>query len=295
MLALIAGRGLLPDHIVAAQSGPVLVAALEGFAPERLTPDITFRVERLGSFIAELSARGVTGICMAGAIGRPALDPAMIDSATMPFVPRMMQALGQGDDGALRVVIALFEEAGFTIHAAQDICPDLLFPAGIPTKAQPGPQHDGAARLGMTTLAQMGRADQGQACVVRQGEVLAREDADGTDAMLLRLAMGQTDRSAEDPFGLGMEVLGNAVTGALDWLGGQAVPDRSGAILFKGPKPAQDRRVDLPTIGPATAENAALAGLDGIVIEAGGVFVIDPLQMLQILDDKGMFLWVRAP
>jgi molybdenum cofactor synthesis domain-containing protein len=55
---------------------------------------------------------------MAGAIGRPKLDPAMIDAATMPLVPRMMQALGQGDDGALRVVIALFEEAGFALRAA---------------------------------------------------------------------------------------------------------------------------------------------------------------------------------
>jgi UDP-2,3-diacylglucosamine hydrolase len=294
MLALIAGRGLLPDHVVAAQTGPVLVAALEGFAPDRLTPDITFRVERLGSFIADLSGRGVTDICMAGAIGRPALDPAMIDTATMPLVPRMMQALGQGDDGALRVVIALFEEAGFTIRAAQDICPDLLLPAGVPTKTQPGPQHQGPARLGTATLAEMGRADQGQACVIRRGDVLAREGADGTDAMLIRLAGGQTDAPADDPLGWGLDVLSDAATGALDWLGGQAGPDRAGAILFKGPKPAQDRRVDLPTIGPATAVNAANAGLDGIVIEAGSVFVIDLPAVLQILDDNGMFLWVRA-
>jgi DUF1009 family protein len=140
----------------------------------------------------------------------------------------------------------------------------------------------------------MGRADQGQACVIRRGDVLAREDADGTDAMLERLAAGQVTPPADDPLGWGMDVLGDAVTGALDWLGGQAIPDRSGAILYKGPKPAQDRRVDLPTIGPATAVNAAQAGLDGIVIEAGSVFVIDLPQVLHILDDKGMFLWVRA-
>jgi len=294
MLALIAGRGLLPDHVVEAQAGPVLVAALDGFAPDRLTPDITFRVERLGSFIADLTARGVTDICMAGAIGRPALDPAMIDAATMPMVPRMMQALGQGDDGALRVVIALFEEAGFTIRAAQDICPDLLMAAGIPTRAQPGPQHEVPARLGAATLAELGRRDQGQACVVRRGDVLAREGADGTDAMLIRLASGQADDPAPDPLGWGLDALGDAATGALDWLGGRALPERTGAILFKGPKPGQDRRVDLPTIGPGTAMYAADAGLDGIVIAAGGVFVIDLPAVLRILDDKGMFLWVRA-
>lgn len=295
MLALIAGRGQLPDHVVARHGSPVLVAALEGFAPDQLSPDITFRVERLGSFIADLKARGVTGICMAGAIGRPALDPSLIDAATMPLVPRMMQALAQGDDGALRVVIALFEEAGFTIRAAHEICPDLLPDAGVPTQAQPGPQHQAAARLGAATVADMGRMDQGQACVIRRGDVLARERADGTDAMLAQLGSVQTTGSAPDPLSWSFDTITDAATSALDWLGGRATPDHSGAILFKAPKPAQDRRVDLPTIGPGTAMHAADAGLDGIVIEAGGVIVLDLDAVLRILDARGMFLWVRTP
>ncbi|MDP5348885.1 MAG: LpxI family protein, partial [Paracoccaceae bacterium] len=85
-----------------------------------------------------------------------------------------------------------------------------------------------------------------------------------------------------------------AATSALDWLGGREAADHSGAILNKAPKPGQDRRVDLPTIGPGTAMRAADAGLDGIVIEAGGVLVLDLPSVLRILDDKGMFLWARA-
>jgi DUF1009 family protein len=295
MLALIAGRGQLPDHVVAAHGAPVLVTALEGFAPDHLTPDITFRVERLGSFITDLQARGVTQICMAGAIGRPALDPAMIDAATMPLVPRMMQALAQGDDGALRVVIALFEEAGFTIRAAHEICPDLVLPEGVPTRRKPGPDHEGAARLGHATIAEMGRADQGQACVIRRGDVLAREGEDGTDAMLARLESGPARDNDPDPLTWGFNALTDAATSALDWLGGREDADHSGAILYKAPKPAQDRRADLPTIGPGTAMRAADAGLDGIVIEAGGVFVIDLASVLRILDERGLFLWVRTP
>lgn len=295
MLALIAGRGQLPGHVVARHGAPVLVAALEGFPPDHLTPDLTFRVERLGSFIADLRSRGVTEICMAGAIGRPKLDPALIDTATMPLVPRMMQALGQGDDGALRVVIALFEEAGFTIRAAHEICPDLLLPEGIPTCAQPEPEHESAARLGMATIAEMGRSDTGQACVIRRGDVLAREGADGTDAMLAQLAKGGTGSSDPDPLTWGFTAITDAATTALDWLGGRETTDHNDAILCKAPKPAQDRRVDLPTIGPGTAMRAADAGLDGIVIEAGGVFVLDLPAVLRILDERGLFLWVRRP
>ena len=295
MLALIAGRGQLPGHVVARHGAPVLVAALEGFPPDHLTPDLTFRVERLGSFIADLRSRDVTEICMAGAIGRPKLDPALIDTATMPLVPRMMQALGQGDDGALRVVIALFEEAGFTIRAAHEICPDLLLPEGIPTRAQPEPEHESAARLGMATIAEMGRSDTGQACVIRRGDVLAREGADGTDAMLAQLAKGGTGSSDPDPLTWGFTAITDAAKTALDWLGGRETTDHNGAILCKAPKPAQDRRVDLPTIGPGTAMRAADAGLDGIVIEAGGVFVLDLPAVLRILDERGLFLWVRRP
>lgn len=294
MLALIAGRGQLPDHVVARYDGPVLVTALEGFAPDHLTPDITFRVERLGSFIADLKARGVTQICMAGAIGRPKLDPAMIDAATMPMVPRMMQALGQGDDGALRVVISLFEETGLAIRAAHEICPDLLMSEGVPTKAKPAPHHDSAARLGMATIAEMGRSDTGQACVVRRGDVLAREGADGTDAMLARLGSAPSGSTDPDPLTWGFTALTDAATTALDWLGGRETADNSGAILCKAPKPAQDRRVDLPTIGPGTAMRAADGGLDGIVIAADSVFVIDQPAVLRILDDRGLFLWVRG-
>jgi DUF1009 family protein len=65
-------------------------------------------------------------------------------------------------------------------------------------------------------------------------------------------------------------------------------------MLFKGPKPGQDRRADLPVIGPETARGAIRAGLAGIVIEAGGVMVLDQPEVLTLLDDAGLFLWVRA-
>lgn len=294
MRALIAGAGLLPDHVVASSTQPVLVTCLEGFAPDRLQVDITFRVEKLGSFIADLQARGVTEICMAGAIGRPKLDPAQIDAATLPMVPRMMQALAQGDDGALRVVIALFEEAGFTLRAAHEICPDLLPATGILTQKQPGPLHEQAARTGQAVVAEMGRADQGQACVIRRADVLAREDASGTDAMLARLSKGIRSTTSDDPLSWGFNALTDTAGAALDWLGGIEEADLSGAILYKAPKPAQDRRVDLPTIGPETARGVVAAGLDGIVIAAGGVFALDLTEVVSILDAQGLFLWVRA-
>ena len=75
-------------------------------------------------------------------------------------------------------------------------------------------------RRGVAVARALGAVDVGQGCVVQQGMVLAVEAAEGTDAMLARCA-------------------------AL------ARPGRGG-VLVKLVKPGQDRRADLPTIGPET-------------------------------------------
>ena len=97
--------------------------------------------------------------------------------------------------------------------------------------------------------------------MVRGGKVIALEDIKGTDAMLARVA-------AEYP---------------------AANAGRSG-VLVKLPKPAQDRRVDLPTIGSRTVERAAAAGLAGIAIEAGGAIIADREELATIADKLGIFV-----
>ncbi|ETX30751.1 LpxI family protein [Roseivivax isoporae] len=257
-LALITGRGALPRAVAEAQTVPPLVCALSGHAPEGLVPDIVFRLERLGGLMARLRRRGVDRICLCGGIDRPRLSPFAFDLATLRLLPTIRRALRRGDDGALRLTVALFETAGFTVVGAHEAAPGLLPPAGVPTAAEPDGATRADVRAGDAILAEMGRADLGQACILRDGQALARERDSGTDAMIAGL--GTAGR---------------------------------GAILFKAPKPGQDRRVDLPTIGPATAAAAVAAGLRGIVIEAGGVIVLDRDEVVRRLDAAGLFLWLR--
>lgn len=237
-VALIAGSGALPAAVAAALAKTgheVILCRLEGQPGPAV---LTFRLETLGTLIASLRARGVTGICMAGAVTRPTIDPDAIDAATAPLVPRLRAALALGDDGALRTVIALFEEVGFAVHAAHEIAPGLLAPRGW--RAGPGvidAADLAAARAGHADLS---RGDVGQAVVVRAGRVVATEGPRGTDAMLASLGAGA-----------------------------------AGGLLYKAPKTGQDRRADLPAIGPDTVRGAIRAGLSAIAVEAGGVFLLD--------------------
>lgn len=288
MLALIAGTGDLPPALVARLPERPLICAMDGFRPA-ITPDLTFRIEQLGSFLAELTVRGVTEVCMAGAVTRPLIDPTAIDEATKPLVPQIMQAIAQGDDGALRAIIAIFEEAGLAVRSAHTIAPDLLPDASVLSRKPVTIDNRQDAVTAEQVIAQMGRADVGQACLVRNGRVLAREGQAGTDAMLGQFA------PADDPLWSAVDGLGSVLGSAAEWLSGaDGEPvDARGAILFKAPKPGQDRRADLPVIGPQTAKGAAAAGLAGIVIEHDGVMVLGLDEVRETLDTAGLFLWVR--
>lgn len=294
MLALIAGTGDLPPALVARLDDRPLICALAGFAPA-VTPDITFRLEHLGTFLQTLQARGVTRICMAGAVRRPQIDPAAIDAATIPLIPQVQAAMARGDDGALRVIIALMEGAGFAVVAAHEIASDLLPSAGCLTKAAPADWHKADAAEGEACVAAMGAADTGQACIVRVGQVLAKEGPDGTDAMLAGFFEPYDPPIADDPLTYVIDLGTSTVAAVSEWMSGlEDVPATADdGILFKAPKPDQDRRADLPLIGPDTAMRAAEAGLSGIVIEAGGVMVLNQTGVIDILDAQGMFLWVR--
>lgn len=270
MIALIAGTGALPgllaDALVAAGDVPV-ICEMAGFEPDINAdlPRLRFQIETLGTLLATLKTAGVTRICMAGAVRRPVIDVTAIDALTAPLVPALQAAMAKGDDGTLRAIIKVLEERGFTIVGADQILPQLLPPPGVLTAVQVGAVHQADARIGQAEIAAMGRADMGQACVIRAESVIDREDAAGTDAMLRRLAVSRSSARTGDLAG----------------------------VLFKAPKPGQDRRADLPVIGPGTAILAAQAGLAGIVIQAGGVMVIDQPQVVSILDSRGLFLWVR--
>lgn len=300
MIGLFAGRGALADlaarHL--RQEGRVpVICELQGQAPaiSMALPRLRYRLETLGGTLETLRLMGVTELCLVGALDRPALDPAQLDAQTRPLMSRLTAAMTRGDDGTLRALIAILEEQGFAIRAVQDIVPDLLPPAGVLTATLPPAAAEADARAGEAEVARMGRSDSGQACVLRAGQVIAREGPEGTDAMLASIrGPSLPAKPAADPVSWIFDTASDLVGDAADWLsnagGEQGARD---AVLFKAPKPGQERRADLPVIGPDTARRVVEAGLGGIILEAGGVMIVDRSRTIAALDAGGVFLWVR--
>ncbi len=263
--AIIAGRGALPAALAAVVERP-FVAALEGFDPVGVEPDLRFRVERLVPFLRRLEEEGVTRVCFAGAVQRPRLDPALFDPDTATMVPRLLAAMGQGDDATLREVLAIFEEAGFALAGVPELAPALVPAAGVLCGSVSERDRADATRAAVIVAA-LGRVDVGQGAVVQQGLCLAVEALPGTDAMLQTVA---------------------AIPAGLR-------PAGARGVFYKAPKPLQDRRIDLPALGVETVRRVAAAGLGGIAWEAGGVICLDLPAMVSEAEAAGLFLWAREP
>jgi UDP-2,3-diacylglucosamine hydrolase len=145
----------------------------------------------------------------------------------------------------------------------------LLAPAGPLGAVSPTAEHLQDVEKAAAVASALGAWDVGQGCVVCDGLVLALEGQEGTDQMLARVA------------GLPADIRG-----------AQEAPR---GVLVKRPKPIQDRRIDLPTIGVATLEGASRAGLAGIAVEAGGALVMQRDALIARADSLGLFVYGFTP
>jgi len=176
----------------------------------------------------------------------------------MRILARIGRAAFAGDDGLLAAVVRVLAEEGFRVLGAHEILTEVVGPSGLLTRTRPDAQALVDIKRGIAVTRALGAVDVGQGCVVQQGIVLCVEAIEGTDAMLARAA-------------------------------GLTRPG-PGGVLVKLVKPGQDRRADLPTIGPGTVRAAATAGLRGIAFEAGGTILAERDTAVGVADAAEMFL-----
>jgi DUF1009 family protein len=245
----------------------VHVVVLEGFgnpADYAGYPHIVCRMGAAGRMLDWLRAARVRDLILAGAVRRPSLLSLRPDAGATRLLPRVgMKAFG-GDDSLLSAVIQVLREEGFNPLEARQVLSEVMVDTpGVLTGAPPDEQAVQDIRRGLHVVRVIGAADVGQGCVVQQGLVLAVEAIEGTDAMLARA--------------------------------GTLRREGPGGVFVKVMKPSQDRRADLPTIGPDTVAAAAAAGLRGIAIQADGTIVIDRAATLAAAEAAGLFVLALDP
>ncbi len=268
-LGIIAGRGPLPCVVAEAAQARGLslhIVAIRGEASDAIErfPHTWIKLGEVGKLFGALESNGCRDLVIIGGVDRPDLANVKFDFGAIKNLPFILSLGKGGDDHVLSRIVSFLESKGYRVHGAEDVAPDLLASKGILGRKAPSARDRADIEMAFRVVSALGQLDVGQAAVVANGHVLAVEAAEGTDAMLARCAeLRQSGR-----------VHHQGPTG----------------VLVKAPKPGQEDRVDLPTIGPETVRRAAAAGLAGIAVAAGQVLVAERTATIDAADRHGLFL-----
>jgi DUF1009 family protein len=268
-LCIIAGGGEMPLTVARAaeaQGRDVHIFGISGTADRRIEsyPHDWINFGHIGRILSVSRRKNCKQMVIVGSVRRPRLSDLRFDLGALVNLRSLFDWTVGGDNSVLTGIIRFFESKGFTVIGAHDIAPELLAKREVLTRRKPGKSDEKDIALGLEVVKTLGALDVGQAAVVVNEYVLAVEAAEGTDRMLER---------CKDLNKWGMR------TGR----------KRSG-VLVKCAKPGQERRIDLPTIGPETVRAAAHAGLAGIAVAANDVLIVNRDELAREADADGLFV-----
>ena len=265
-LGIIAGGGALPAILIKnceRETRGFVIVALKGQADPKIMhgrPHRWVRLGAVGEALAYLKHEKVEELILAGSVSKPAITDLRPDLWATRFLAHG-NIYGMGDDGLLRRLITHLErDEGFRVVEISDVAPELLAPSGPLTRVTPTDSDLTDIAAGAAAARELGRQDKGQGVIVAGGAVIARENRLGTNAMMSELPV---------------------------WM---VSAERCG-ILVKTLKPEQERRADLPTIGPDTVDEAKRRGLRGIAVEAENALILNRTAAVAKADDAGIFIF----
>ena len=263
-LGIIAGGGTIPQMLIdhcREQNREYFVLAIEGNAnPDIMTDDIPhlwLRIGQAGTGFKRFADEKVQDVVMIGTIKRPSFKEIFPDLRTAAFFAKIgTKALG--DDGILRALVKELESEGMAVKGIHEVMPDILIKSGVYGKHKPDKQAIADIKRGVDVALALGQVDVGQSVIVQEGLVLGVEGIEGTDNLIKRCA--EYKRKGD------------------------------GGVLIKLRKPTQDMRIDLPTIGVRTVQNAKDYGLRGIAVHAGNGLSVDEPEVVKLANKLGLFL-----
>ncbi len=263
-LGILAGGGELPGRIMEAckkRGRDFYVIAIEGQADAAVIGDNPHTWIRLGAAQKALEVarrEEFDEIVMVGPVKRPSIAALRPDMLAAKVLARAGASSVMGDDGLLKAVIAQIEELGFNVVGPDTFLKECVDKVGILGRFSPDELARADIERGIHILNTLGPVDVGQAVIVQDNIVIAVEAVEGTDAMIER----SRDFRRDGP----------------------------GGVLIKLPKPGQEKRVDLPTVGPRTIERMYAAGLRGVAFDGSNTLFIDRDATITLADQHGLFV-----
>ena len=259
-IGLIAGVGRLPVEFARAASGMGVQVIGVGVLPE-VDPELAqvvhvyeqINIAKLDRIFKVFKREKVSEVTLLGKITKE-LVYAHRELPDLRVLKIFSRIKNFSDDTITLALVEDFASEGIAVLDQTELLRPLMPTAGVLTARRPTEAELADMKFGLVMAKNIGGLDIGQTVVVKNRAVMAVEAIEGTDACIRR--------------------------------GGQL--GRGGVTVAKAAKPKQDKRFDVPGVGPDTIASMAAAGAVALVIEAEQTLVVDRALMVEQANRHGM-------
>lgn len=264
-LGIIAAKGNLSNKLIKYAKGrfELFVIAINNETDPDLLKDIEhvwINLGEIGKAIDAFNRFQIKDIVFVGSLQKPDLLNIKVDAIGAKLLAKIVKDKFFGDNNLLSSITDFLEQRNFNIIGVHKILQDLVVKKANFTELHPNSQDQIDIELAMKVVSSLGELDIGQGAIVENGVVLGVEAVEGTDNLIKRCFELKRDSN------------------------------NASGTLVKLSKPAQELRIDLPTIGIETIINMHKAGFKGIVIEANKAIFLDQEESIKYANLNKMFI-----
>ena len=269
ILGMIAGNGILPVIVArsAKQAGfkVCCVGLRNQYAPELPSECDVFSIAgmaRVGRWIRLLKKWGATDTVMVGGVGKTVMHEPFSVLRLMPDLTGLLLWYRRlrNDRRDATVLTAIADElykSGVTLIDTTTHIPDHLAGIGTLGSVQPTAMQSSDIAFGWPLLMQSAALHIGQCIAVREGDVLAVEAIEGTEALIERAG---------------------------------SLCKKNGWTLLKTAADDHDMRADVPSIGIKTIQQVSEAGCTCIAVGTSRVILLDAPAVIDAANNSGVAL-----
>lgn len=263
-IAIVAGQGLLPKIVYQGclkKGLKCTIIGLKGELDEILFPNIKYQLfppHKISLIFEYLKRLNISNIVIAGRVKRKHLSKLILDKTGVLIFKEIIKS-GLNDSSIYSAITKAIDKEGFKIIPPELIAEDILTKKGSMNSVRITEKLKKDINKGVEILRGIIEHDVGQALIIDNGLVLGVEAVEGTNHLIKRCAKYRENTK--------------------------------GGILIKLCKPHQDKRLDLPCIGPDTIKTIARYGYKGIVIEAKKSIIIASTEVIKFASNRGIFIY----
>ena len=213
-------------------------------------------IGKFGKWINLIKEKKSKKVLFAGKIDKPKFSSLSLDLKGIYYIPSIIKASKIGDAAIIKSIIRILDNEGIKVISSITFNPELAIKAGNYSKFKPNLDDISAIKKGIIYFKKLKSLDHIQAIVVKDNDVVAKEGRGGTKHMLSKLNKN------------------------------------SNGILIKFPKPKQDLRMDLPTIGINTLKDCKKFGLKGIVLKSKQNIFLDKDKCISFANKNKIFIYI---